>query len=254
MREKRALACWAHLWSRRGLSLFFFGICEQLDVFDICVTGHHCSSRLAQKLRCPDHLSLCVCVCVCVRAWDCVCTSEQPSIATGEKKKNTHKSTALFLNTHHFCHEIHFDTNNECVSSCQFISVSSFYASTLPHSHPFPLHYSFLLFVSLRPLSQDCPWIVHAILFSRFLFDSLPFYCFGLYNNNNNNLLHLFSAFLGTQSALHRREGILLNHHQCAASTWMMQWQPYCARTPTTHQLTGGEETEWWSQSVYGDD
>jgi len=64
MREKRALACWAHLWSRRGLSLFFFGICEQLDVFDICVTGHHCSSRLAQKLRCPDHLCVCVCVCM----------------------------------------------------------------------------------------------------------------------------------------------------------------------------------------------
>ncbi len=46
--------------------------------------------------------------------------------------------------------------------------------------------------------------------------------------------------------------GNLLNHHQCAASTWMMRRQPYCARTPTTHQLIGGEETEWWSQSVYG--
>ncbi len=48
--------------------------------------------------------------------------------------------------------------------------------------------------------------------------------------------------------------GCLLIHHQCAASTWMMRRQPLCARTPTTHQLTGGEETEWWSQSVYGDD
>ncbi len=45
-------------------------------------------------------------------------------------------------------------------------------------------------------------------------------------NNNNNNLLHLSSAFLGTQSALHRR-GNLLNHHQCAESTWMMRRQPY---------------------------
>ncbi len=27
-------------------------------------------------------------------------------------------------------------------------------------------------------------------------------------NNNNNNLLHLYSAFLGSQSALHRRRGI----------------------------------------------
>lgn len=106
-----------------GLSLFFFGICEQLDVFDICVTGH-CSSRLAQKLRCPDQL----CVCVCV--WHCVCTSEQPSIATGGKKyTNTHIHWPFF-NTHRYCHEIHFDTDNECVSSCQFISLS------LPFMHP----------------------------------------------------------------------------------------------------------------------
>ncbi len=45
--------------------------------------------------------------------------------------------------------------------------------------------------------------------------------------------------------ALYIEGGDLLNHHQCAASTWM---------NATTHQLTGGEETEWWSQSVYGDD
>ncbi len=44
-------------------------------------------------------------------------------------------------------------------------------------------------------------------------------------DNNNNNLLHLYSTFLGTQSALHTR-GNLLNHHQCAASTWMMRRQP----------------------------
>jgi len=59
---------------------------------------------------------------------------------------------------------------------------------------------------------------------------------------NNNNSLHLYSAFMGTQRAL-RGRGNLLNHHQCAASTWMMRRQPYCARTPTTHPLTGGEET-----------
>ncbi len=33
-----------------------------------------------------------------------------------------------------------------------------------------------------------------------------------------------------------------------------MRRQPYCAKTPTTHQFIGGEETECWSQSVYGDD
>ncbi len=69
-------------------------------------------------------------------------------------------------------------------------------------------------------------------------------------------MLHLYSAFLGTQSALHRRGG-LLNHHQCAASSWMIRRQPYCTRSPPppththTHQLISGE---WWSQSVYGDD
>ncbi len=69
---------------------------------------------------------------------------------------------------------------------------------------------------------------------------------------NINNLLCLYSAFLGTQSALHRRGGDLLNHHQCAASTWMMRRQPYCARTPTTHQLTGGEETVMKPIGVWG--
>ncbi len=64
-----------------------------------------------------------------------------------------------------------------------------------------------------------------------------------------NNSLHLYIAFW-VLKALYIEEGNLLNHHQCAASTWMMRRQPYCARMPTTHQLTGGEKTEWWSQSV----
>ncbi len=38
---------------------------------------------------------------------------------------------------------------------------------------------------------------------------------------SNNNLLHLYSTFLDTQSALHS-EGYLLIHRQCAASTWTM--------------------------------
>ena len=59
------------------------------------------------------------------------------------------------------------------------------------------------------------------------------------------------ALFLRPQSALHRW-GNLLNHHQCAASTWMMRRQPYCARTPTTHQLTGGEETVMKPISIWG--
>ncbi len=47
--------------------------------------------------------------------------------------------------------------------------------------------------------------------------------------NNNNNLLNLYSAFLYIE------RGNLLIHHQCAASTWMMRLQPYCAeRSPHT--------------------
>ncbi len=64
---------------------------------------------------------------------------------------------------------------------------------------------------------------------------------------------YIYIAHFWVLKALYIVRGNLLNH-QCAASTWMMRRQPYCARTPTTHQLTDGEETEWWSQSVYGDD
>ncbi len=60
---------------------------------------------------------------------------------------------------------------------------------------------------------------------------------------NNNNLLHLYSAFLGTQSALHRMGGSLQAPPMCSihlddATAAILH------RTPTTHQLTGGEETE----------
>ncbi len=54
------------------------------------------------------------------------------------------------------------------------------------------------------------------------------------------------ALFLGTQSALHKKV-----HHHCAASTWMMRRQPYCTRTPITHQLTG-EETVMKPISVWG--
>ncbi len=54
--------------------------------------------------------------------------------------------------------------------------------------------------------------------------------------NNNNNLLNLYSAFLYIE------RGNLLIHHQCAASTWMMRLQPYCAeRSPHTSYRWRGE-------------
>ncbi len=65
---------------------------------------------------------------------------------------------------------------------------------------------------------------------------------------------YIYIALFWVLKALYIERGNLLNHHQCAASTWMIRRQPYCARMPTTHQLIGGEDTEWWSQSVYRDD
>ncbi len=59
------------------------------------------------------------------------------------------------------------------------------------------------------------------------------------------NLLHiLYIALFWVLKALYN----LLNHHQCAASTWMMRRQPYCARTPTTHQPIRG----WLGGHDYG--
>ncbi len=65
-------------------------------------------------------------------------------------------------------------------------------------------------------------------------------------------ICYIYIALFWVLKALYIEGGNLFNHHQCAASTWMMRRQPYWARTPTTHQLIGGEETEWWSQSEDG--
>ncbi len=64
--------------------------------------------------------------------------------------------------------------------------------------------------------------------------------------NNNNNLLHLYSAFLGTQSALHRRGESPQPPPMCSIHLGDATADILC-------HLIGGEETEWWSQSVYGD-
>ncbi len=58
----------------------------------------------------------------------------------------------------------------------------------------------------------------------------------------NEWMMHLYSAFCVlwyTQSALQSCGGSLLNHHQCAASTWMMRRLPQDngASALTTHQL-----------------
>ncbi len=58
----------------------------------------------------------------------------------------------------------------------------------------------------------------------------------------NEWMMHLYSAFcvlLYAQSAYNHVGGSLLNHHQCAASTWMMRRLPQDngASALTTHQL-----------------
>ncbi len=87
--------------------------------------------------------------------------------------------------------------------------------------------------------------------------------------NNNNNLLHLYSAFLGTQSALHRRGGgggDLLNHHQCAcglddAPGWCdgSNIAPECPphtsllaerrQSDEANQCMGMIRRPWWSEA-----
>ncbi len=72
-------------------------------------------------------------------------------------------------------------------------------------------------------------------------------------------ICYIYTALFWVLKALYIEGGHLLKHHQCAVNTWMMWRQPYCARTPTTHQLTGGcDEANqcmgiirrlWWSEA-----
>ncbi len=65
-------------------------------------------------------------------------------------------------------------------------------------------------------------------------------------------IYYIYIALFWVLKVLYIERANLLNHHQCAASTRMMRRQPYCARTPTTHQLIGGEETVMKPISVWG--
>ncbi len=72
-------------------------------------------------------------------------------------------------------------------------------------------------------------------------------------------MCYIYTALFWVLKALYIEGGHLLNQHQCAASTWMMRWQPFCTKTLTTHQLTGGcDEANqcmgmirrlWWSEA-----
>ncbi len=57
--------------------------------------------------------------------------------------------------------------------------------------------------------------------------------------NNNNNLLHLYSAFLGTQSALHSNGGI-------SSSTTSVQHPPDDVTAPIVRQNTPHTPAYWW--------
>ncbi len=70
--------------------------------------------------------------------------------------------------------------------------------------------------------------------------------------NNNNNFVHLYRAFLGTQSTLHRSGGI-------SSTTSNVQHPPggcdgshSAPECPPHNTLL--VERRWWSQSVYGND
>ncbi len=69
-------------------------------------------------------------------------------------------------------------------------------------------------------------------------------------------MMHLYSAFcvlLYTQSTLQSCGGSLLNHHQCAASTWMMRRLPQDngASALTTHQLQVERRERHRANQVY---
>ncbi len=89
--------------------------------------------------------------------------------------------------------------------------------------------------------------IYHSVYYSVYHFVNHSIY---FNNNNDNNLLHLYSTFLGTQSALHSKGGSPQTPPMCSIHL-MMRRQPYCTRTPPTHQLTGGEETVMKPISVW---
>ncbi len=75
----------------------------------------------------------------------------------------------------------------------------------------------------------------------------------------NERIMHLYSALLGI--AIHPKHftimwgGSLLNHHQCAASTWMMRRLPQDngASALTTHQLQVERRESHRANQVDGD-
>lgn len=140
-RKKKAF----HLCSRMGLSSFFFGICERLDVFDICVTGQ-CSSSLALKPRCPYRL----CVRVCTRTGLCLhirAAKHRHRLKKKPAHKHTHKLAPFLIPIASVMRYILTPTMSVCQVVSLFLSLS-FYASTLSHSpslaRPFPPPCSFL--------------------------------------------------------------------------------------------------------------
>jgi len=98
---------------------------------------------------------------------------------------------------------------------------------------------------------DDCDCIIEYVLRQYYLFWSKKVgylgnalgHVFSSNVNNKNNLLHLYSAFLGNQSTLaYIWKGECPQPPPMCSNTWIMRRQPYCATMPTTHQLTGGEE------------
>ncbi len=72
----------------------------------------------------------------------------------------------------------------------------------------------------------------------------------------NDAFIYHFIVYSLTPKALYNHEGgSLLNHYQCAASTWMMRRQPHDngASALTTHQLQEERRERHRANQVYGD-
>ncbi len=85
-----------------------------------------------------------------------------------------------------------------------------------------------------------CTAMVQSTMLSKF-----PFY-------NNNNLLHVYSTFLDTQSALHSKGGGSPHPPPVCSIHPDDETQPQCTRTPPHTPATGGEETVMKTISVWG--
>ncbi len=107
--------------------------------------------------------------------------------------------------------------------------------------------------MSLHNLWSIC-WITIFIPYTFFFKMVVHIKLTGMATTKIIIICYIYIALFWVLKVLYKEAGGggLLNHQQCSASNWMMRRQPYCTRAPTTHQLSGGEETVMQPICVWG--